>query len=450
MQTFFYDQQIRRFLLQFIRIISNFQVEFGKDANGVNALLRVPVFYGDASRQASQIIKGNSENTMSNVPAIAVYIAGLTYDRDRVQEPSFVSKMKLRERAVDSNTGDILNVQGGTYTVDRPMPVPYRLQLKADIWTSNTEQKLQLIEQLAILFNPAMEIQSTSNYIDWSSLSAIFLTDISWTSRSVPTGTEEPIDIATMTFELPIWLSAPVLIKQLGVVTNMATSIFNQSGELNSDAVSDLPLLSDKKSITPFGGEISIVYTRNTLELVSSSGRKSWRSLIEMYGNLINGISQVRLQRPYVPGAEIVGYISYHPTDDSLLLFNVDQDTLPTNTLDPVTAIIDPYKLTRADPLIIGATAGTRYLVLNRIGDWSNVEAAVAWPARPGSMLVANANDIIEFDGEYWSVSFDSKNKPNVEHVTNLNTSIQYRWDGEHWLHSFEGEYTEGTWSLVL
>ena len=45
MQQFFYDAQIRRFLLQFTRIISNFQIEYGNETDGVNnaTLIRVPV-----------------------------------------------------------------------------------------------------------------------------------------------------------------------------------------------------------------------------------------------------------------------------------------------------------------------------------------------------------------------------------------------------------------------
>ena len=54
-QQFFYDAQIRRFLIQFIRIVSNFEVEFGKDRDGTRTLQRVPVTYGDPSRQAATI-----------------------------------------------------------------------------------------------------------------------------------------------------------------------------------------------------------------------------------------------------------------------------------------------------------------------------------------------------------------------------------------------------------
>ena len=34
MKTFFYDEQIRRFILQFVRMFSHYQVEFGKGRDG--------------------------------------------------------------------------------------------------------------------------------------------------------------------------------------------------------------------------------------------------------------------------------------------------------------------------------------------------------------------------------------------------------------------------------
>ena len=58
------------------------------------------------------------------------------------------------------------------------MPSPYKITFSADIWSTNTEQKLQIWEQLVVFFNPSFEIQTTDNYIDWTSLSTITL-DIS-------------------------------------------------------------------------------------------------------------------------------------------------------------------------------------------------------------------------------------------------------------------------------
>jgi hypothetical protein len=69
MAQFFYDEQIRRFLLQFARIFSNFEVAYGRNQAGVNdTLVRVPVRYGDSSRQAQTIIQENSANNLPSTP----------------------------------------------------------------------------------------------------------------------------------------------------------------------------------------------------------------------------------------------------------------------------------------------------------------------------------------------------------------------------------------------
>ena len=66
---FFYDEQIRRFLLQFARIFSNFQVEYGRNEEGTDhTLVRVPVRYGDATRQAQTIFQENSASGMPATP----------------------------------------------------------------------------------------------------------------------------------------------------------------------------------------------------------------------------------------------------------------------------------------------------------------------------------------------------------------------------------------------
>ena len=72
---FAYDGQIRRFVIPFVRMVSNFQVEFGMNAEGNRTLQTVPVYYGDVSRQAAMILRNNSENSLSPVPAMAVYIS---------------------------------------------------------------------------------------------------------------------------------------------------------------------------------------------------------------------------------------------------------------------------------------------------------------------------------------------------------------------------------------
>jgi hypothetical protein len=455
-QQFFYDNQIRRYLTQFIRLVSGFQVEFGQGATGQRALQQVPVIYGDQSRQAAQILKQNSENLLSSVPAIAVYISALDYDRERLQDPSFISKVNLRKREYDPTTGDYLNGPGDAYTVERMMPVPYKLTLKMDIWTSNTEQKLQLWEQISTLFNPSLEIQNTDNFIDWGSLTVVDLKSTIWDSRTVPAGADESISIATLQFELPIWLSSPAKVKRLGVVTKVINGIYDSTGNITEDIFTEADLLA--RRATTFRN-YNLVYIGNQLKLISEVQKneaniqaadvKDWLILTSSYGKIRNGISQVRLRHP--DGiSEVVGTVALHPTDHTILLYDPHVDTLPANNITAINAIIDPDAINVDSLHLLTPTLGTRYLITNPIGSYNNNESAVAWGANPD--FVANANDIIAYTAGGWVVSYNSQAAQSYGFVTNLTTGIQYKFDyvNNEWVKSVEGLYLPDNWSIVI
>jgi hypothetical protein len=170
-----------------------------------------------------------------------------------------------------------------------------------------------------------------------------------------------------------------------------------------------------------------------------------WSSLLNVYGTLRPGISQIWLENPYM-NTEIVGTIVLDPVDDRLLIYNIDTDTLPQNTLDPVDSVINPL-LVGPDAGLPGPINGRRYLIVEDIG--SAGDTTIAW-----GNVVAYANDIIEYDsgtGE-WFVSFDSAQATTVEYVTNLTTSIQYRYVNTEgaWMKSWEGWYDQGDYSIVI
>ena len=467
MSSYFYSGQIRRFIQQFIRLLSNFEIKLGADRNGSSTLLRIPIYYGDSSRQVASILAKNSENNIPSVPAMSLYISGLKYDRPRVQEPQHVSKMQIRERAYDPDTGEYSNLQGDLLTVERLMPVPYLLTLKVDIWTTNTDQKLQLIEQIAPLFNPSIEIQSTDSYVDWTSLTAVTLVDYNFSSRSVPVGPEDPIDIATLTFELPIWLSAPAKVKKQGVIHKITASVYADTGLEPTDDYFDIRggVIATKQIYTPIN--LNVVYMSNTLKLYVNDNETefsdsdipllpegNWMLAIRSFGELagsgsadllVNGISQIRL---YNDGITILGTVAYHPIDPSKLIFNVNADTLPVNTLPAVTAIIDPQNL-KVTSAISSPAPTTRFLLLNPIGSHTDNEGAVLWNRAGQPILVANEYDIIEWDGTKWFVAFDSQASLTVQYVTNLSTGTQYKWKNNQWAKSVEGRYGVGAWSFV-
>jgi hypothetical protein len=128
----------------------------------------------------------------------------------------------------------------------------------------------------------------------------------------------------------------------------------------------------------------------------------------------------------------------------------VDADTLPANTLAPVTAVINPLLSGPGDGLD-SSLLGQRYLLTEDTGSYDSTTSPVAWQGQNNQPLVATANDIVEFDGVQWVVAFDSTSSPvNIQYVTNITTGIQYKWVDNTWVKSYQGLYPGGQWSLVL
>jgi len=432
---------------------------YGAQGSENETLVRVPVRYGDFSRQAQTVAQQNSSSFMPSTPLITFYVTGMEYQQDRMQEPYFVSKIQVRQRTYDSGTDTYETTQGNAFSIERLMPVPYRMTITLDIWTSNTHQKFQIFEQVATLFNPSLEIQSTDNYIDWTSLSIVELEATTFTSRTIPIGTEDPIDIMTMRFGLPIWISAPAKVRKLGVVEKIIASVFDAQGDANEAIINNDLLLGTRQKFTPYnfqalliGNKVQALKYSQTVPVSNASvtppesppSNEFWQAVVGQYGVLRPGISQMRFDNQWGDDTQIIGTVSYDPTDDRFLLIDLDADTLPQNTLDPIDAIIDPLVSGPGAGLPVAA-AGTRYLILDDIGSSSNVVPAASW-----GLVVARANDIIEYTGTQWQVVFAAADSESVQFVTNVTTGIQYRWTGDAWVKSYEGLYPGGEWSLVL
>jgi len=369
----------------------------------------VPVMYGDLSKQVAGIIKDNSENKMPTVPRIACYITGLELDTSRLSDPTFVSKMQIRERTYEDVAGQRVygNEQGAGYTVERLMPTPFKLKVKADIWTSNTDQKLQLLEQILILFNPSLEVQTTDNYIDWTSLSVIYLSSTSFSSRTIPQGATEDIDIASLEFEMPIYITPPAKVKKLGVVRAVVQNMFNNTGDavnINNLIYNDGDIVNTveykRYGIVMLKGDngiagdynISIVDVGQAvidagLDLPPDKiGKKlDWQLVLDQYGGYKAGVSRITFKT--ATGGEIIGTITINPIDPTILVASLDMDTVPGNTelttgtypdgtvytsvrsssKGTIDAIINPYNF---NPLTTYGTKanyplGLRYLMLD-------------------------------------------------------------------------------------
>lgn len=450
-QQYFYDKQIRRYIQQFIRLFSGFSVQMGKNDNDLPIFQQVPVRYGDINRMAAHITRENSENIINTVPFISCYVTSLDMLAERRTYQDHVDKVQVNEKKYDEATGQYINELGNQYTVERHAPVPYMLVMNCDIWTSNTDQKLQLMEQILVLFNPTLDIRTNSSPVDWTALSHVELTNTTWSTRSVGSSIDDIIDVATLTFNIPVYITPPAKLKQQKLIHTIISELYSLDDE-------DLDNFRQEESFSTETLKYTIVtyedrkvkYEDGNLQLLNNNGTNldedgqvlEWDKALLPFGTLRSGISQLRLRKGTDPSDkdnDIIGRLEEHPSNSNLLKVTIDNSTLPTNTLTAVDAIVDPSKNYPGDGSVPAASTGQRYIILD------NTPISPLW-----ANVSANKNDIIEYNGTTWTISFDSSTTNTTQYVTNVSSSDQLEWNGKDWINSYEGIYNSGYWRLYL
>lgn len=498
----FYDGQVRRYITQIVRILSNFSYKDGK-----GNLKTVPVTYGDLTRQVASIIRDNSENKIPSAPRMAVYITGLALDRDRTSDSSYVNKVNIRELAYDTAGAEYLKTEGKNYTVERLMPSPYTLTVNVDIWTTNTDQKLQIMEQILMLFNPSLEIQTTDNYVDWTSLSVVNLDNINFSSRSIPAGAESEIDIGTLTLSTPIYITPPAKVKKLGVITNIITAVFADNGlEINLDdsayaeslmkeAVEideDNNLNTVKRNGTREGmtfetgivatshGNYDLLFLNGRAKLIGKGvvGAETWTGYLKSIPEVFqSGITELRLQRRDSYG-DIVGTVAINSADETELVVNLDPDTLPSDTTiegrSGIDYIIDPTKF---DPRTLALSSSPRVLLLGNIGNTVKktlitqsaiqvIDTEVPYNEVTGVRVLVNSTEV-SATHETWGDSSDVSTTYKIKfpQMLSIGDTITYELyldeDGPDAWKNADGsdfaafandivEYSNGRWNIVF
>jgi hypothetical protein len=461
MPDFFYDEQIRRYILQFMRIFADFKIELPADENGIKAQKRVPIVYGDMSRQVAQILNQNSANATLAAPAMSAYIQAMEINDERRRDTTNVLPAQVIERTYDESTGTYSSEAGNRYTVERYMPVPYKLTMNLDLWTTNTTDKLQLIEQILVIFNPGVQLQTNNNPLDYSSIFEVKLNGMSWSSRGVPQGADSNNDIMTMMFDVEIWINPPAKVKKQTIVEQIVTTLFDAS--ITEDETRDIfdPLQTafadlEQFIITPGNLKLEVL-PGGTVRLVGEYGNTedewTWETLTRAYGKIDPETTTLRLKTQDdidLTTGDVLGTLEV--VDDTTATFVVDSDTLPTTiTSGAVTAIIDPRRTYPGDGSLPAAAVGQRYLLISdddTVGD----ERIIADNdgGNPWGSITTYENDIIEYNGVNWFVSFDASEVTPPLYVVNTEDGQHYRFDGTEWNYTYLGIFNPGYWRIEI
>lgn len=428
---YFYSAQIRRYLEQIVANFSGFYYQTGGDTP---TQVMVPCKMALTNAMVASIINNNSDNVANACPMIAVSVSQLRGRREDVQNPHFVDSLQVVERQIVN--GKYTSQRGNSYTVDRIMPMPFELTVTVDIWTSNYDQKLQLLEQILPVIYPGFDIQNGVNALDWTALTTVLVDDIVYTSRAVPIGTNTTeLEVASIILKMPLWLTVPAKVKQQKVIHEVITNV-NGGEKINNEITITGPLLQEVTTLHNYGIKIN----GNIVTLIPQLNTTiTWKELIEKYNIIKPTVSQLRLyndspkegyDRPYIAGT-----IQY-TNNPNELYWQIIPSTLPANTINSITGVINPLNTnpdTGLEPV-----NGNSYLILHDIA-----------PGSTWGGLKAYTNDIITYN-DGWTVTFNAAKTNTLEYVLNMYSGTQLKFLNGSWVLSIDGTYDNYMWGLFL
>jgi len=237
--SYYYNEQFKRAITQFSSIFSGLQVLTGVREDGERHALEVPVRYGSIDRVVAAVSNGFTQNKMLTLPVMSTYLLE-------------VELAPERRKGVGMTERKTIMPQGGVYPQDlkvmeRYMPIPYNLTFELAIYSSNMDQMFQILEQILIIFDPTLQIQTNDSPYDWSRQTNVELLSVQQ-EENYPIGTEKRMIVWTLNFRMESWITPPMDLKE-----NLVKKIVMRFGDLDGFALNEYDSSGD---LMPFSGEV--------------------------------------------------------------------------------------------------------------------------------------------------------------------------------------------------
>ena len=200
---YFYENQIRSYLLQFCNIFAGLRVKTGKGESGETEFITVPITIGSKDRVVAAIQAGNTQNRPFSLPIMAAYMTNISLSPNR-------KGIGVVDKRVYLPSGGVF--PDDLKTVTRVMPIPYVMSAQLSIYASNTDQMMQILEQLLVLFDPVLQIQTSDSVFDWTKITTVELVGVT-NEENYPSGIDKRVIQWSLDFEVPIYISVPIDIK---------------------------------------------------------------------------------------------------------------------------------------------------------------------------------------------------------------------------------------------
>ena len=229
----FYHETMRKIVVSFGTLFNNIQIVRKNSAGTVVQAMKVPLAYGPQQKFLARI---NADPALGakvavTLPRLGFEMTGITYDPTR----KLNRVQKFRKVKTSANDSDKLDTQY--------MPVPYNINFTLYAMAKNSDDALQIVEQILPFFQP----DYTLTINDMADMGIkrdvpIILNDVSYEDNYQGDFTERRAIIYTLGFTAKFYLYGPVT----------STSVIKT---VQVDQYTDLPDQSPKReqryTVTP-------------------------------------------------------------------------------------------------------------------------------------------------------------------------------------------------------
>ena len=207
----FYHETMRKVVVAFGTIFNNINIVRKNNSGAVTQSMKVPLAYGPKQKFLTRLREDPnlSKKVALTLPRIGFEISGISYDPSR--KLNSVQKVK---KTNDSTDGKTLSSQF--------MPVPYNMDFELVVMAKQSDDALQIVEQILPFFQPDYTITLNDNSTMGTTRDVpIILTGVTYTDEYEGSFEDRRVLTYTLSFTAKFYLYGPVtdqkVIKQVQV-----------------------------------------------------------------------------------------------------------------------------------------------------------------------------------------------------------------------------------------
>ena len=230
----FYHKKIRNTVIAFGTIFNNVNIKRLDSSGNPLQNIKIPLSYSPKEKflarlDSQQDLTGDDSKVAITLPRMSFEVTGYSYDGTR--------KLNKNQKITKVTTNSDTTKMNSQY-----MPVPYNINFALSVYTSNSDDGLQIIEQILPYFQPDYTVTMIeSSTMDTKRDIPIILNNVDYEDSYTGSLTTSRRIIYTLTFTAKIYLYGPISTNAI---------IKTVSADLYSDTGSNAPRV-ERVTVTP-------------------------------------------------------------------------------------------------------------------------------------------------------------------------------------------------------